>query len=281
MRDLSAFLGLSRHPSSEDIRAAYWALSKQFHPDVNAGDKEAERRIKEINRAYGILGDPEARAAYNLILARARARARRSFWSGAATGAAAFILTVGSISVTVMWKQHADIHHSPSDKPGFPTRLAKSDWLLAKPLAEERVNATAVSPADRKNGADSSEAVSTALSVPFGKQPPPASPEITSTALRDTEAQTPGAQSPVMLERPTSEEDRSAASSEPSTTVSLRMGPQWRAARSPVRSALGNVTRKIGTTGIKRTAHRVCWLKHGYYRKCTWYGYHHRYRYYN
>jgi hypothetical protein len=281
VRDLSSLFGLSRRPSGEDIRAAYWALAKQFHPDVNAGDKEAERRIKEINRAYGILGDPEARAAYNLILARARARARRSFWSGAATGAAAFILTVGSISVTVMWKQHADIHHSPSDKPGFPTRLAKSDWLLAKPLAEERVNATAVSPADRKNGADSSEAVSTALSVPFGKQPPPASPEITSTALRDTEAQAPGAQSPVMLERPTSEEDRSAASSEPSTTVSLRMGPQWRAARSPVRSALANVTRKIGTTSIKRTAHRVCWLKHGYFRKCTWYGYHHRYRYYD
>ena len=88
MRDLSAFLGLSRHPSSEDIRAAYWALSKQFHPDVNAGDKEAERRIKEINRAYGILGDPEARAAYNLILARARARASRRFWRAVATGAA-------------------------------------------------------------------------------------------------------------------------------------------------------------------------------------------------
>src|SRR5262249_32245927 len=72
MRDSSSFLGLSRHPSGEDIRAAYWALSKQCHPDVNAGDKEAERRIKELNRAYGILGDPEARAAYNLILARAR-----------------------------------------------------------------------------------------------------------------------------------------------------------------------------------------------------------------
>ena len=127
MRDLSSFLGLSRRPSGEDIRAAYWALAKEFHPDVHPGDKEAERRIKEINRAYGILGDPETRAAYNLILARARARARRSFWSGAATGAAAFILTVGSISVMVMWRQHADIHHSPSDKPGLPTRLAKSD----------------------------------------------------------------------------------------------------------------------------------------------------------
>ena len=118
MRALSSFLGLSRRPSGEDIRAAYWALSKEFHPDVNAGDKEAERRIKEINRAYGILGDPEARAACNLILARARARARRRFWRAAATGATAFILTVGIISFTA-WKQHADIHHAPSDKTGF------------------------------------------------------------------------------------------------------------------------------------------------------------------
>src|SRR5215813_274319 len=158
MRDSSSFLGLSRHPSGEDIRAAYWALSKQCHPDVNAGDKEAERRIKELNRAYGILGDP---------LARARARARRSFWNAAATGAAAFILTAGSISVTVIWKQHVDIHHSASDKSGFLTRFAKSDWLAAKP---------------------------------------------------------PAAQSSVMLERPTSEEGRSAVSSEPSTTVPLEVG---------------------------------------------------------
>jgi hypothetical protein len=133
-----------------------------------------------------------------------------------------------------MWKQHADIHRSPSDKPGFPTGLTESDWLVAKPL-------------------------------------------------RDTETQTgaPAAQSSVMLERPTSEENRSAASasSEPSTTVSLELGPPARDARLPARSKLTNVTRKIDTTGIKRRAHRVCWLKHGYYRKCIWYGYHHRYRY--
>jgi hypothetical protein len=271
---MSFFLGLSRRPSGEDIRAAYWALAKQFHPDVNAGDKEAERRIKEINRAYGILGDPEARAAYNLILARARTRARRNFWSAAATGAAAFILTVGPISVTVMWKQHADI----------PAWLAKSDWLVAKPLAEERVNATAAWPPDWKKGADPSEAVGTALPVPFGKQTPSASPEITSTALRDTEARTPGApavQSSVILEGPTEDHSAASASSEPSTTVSLEVGPPWRDARPPARSELANVTRKVGITGIKRTAHRVCWLKHGYYRKCTWYGYHHRHRYYD
>jgi tetratricopeptide (TPR) repeat protein len=202
VRDLSSFLRLSCRASGEDIRAAYWALSREFHPDVNAGDKEGERRIKEINRAYGILGDPDARAAYNLILARAHARARRRFWRAAATGAAAFILTVGSISV-IVWKQHADIHHS-SDKPGFLTRLATSNWSFAKPPVEKR------GLADSKKGA-----------------PPSASPEITSTALRDSEAQTPGVpavRSSLMLERPTSEEYRSAATSELSTTVRLAVG---------------------------------------------------------
>jgi hypothetical protein len=165
----------------------------------------------------------------------------------------------------VMWRQHADIHHSPSDKPGLPTRLAKSDWLVAKPPAEE--------------GAGPSEVVSTALPNPFGELPPSASPKIASAALRDSEAQireAPAAQSSVMLERPASEEDRSAAPSEPSTTVPSEVAQP----RSPARNEFATATRKVGTTGIKKTAHLVCWLKHGYYRKCTWYRHHHRYRYY-
>src|SRR6476660_2483455 len=109
MSDLYSILGVSRHARSEEIKAAYWTLAKRSHPDVNAGATEAERRTKEINRAYEILGDPEARAAYNLELAHRRAKARRSFWSAAATGAATFVLTVGFVSVTVMWRQHAEI----------------------------------------------------------------------------------------------------------------------------------------------------------------------------
>ena len=58
MRDLYSVLKLSRRASSEDIKFAYRALAKQFHPDVNAGDEEADRWTKEINRAYEVLGDP-------------------------------------------------------------------------------------------------------------------------------------------------------------------------------------------------------------------------------
>src|SRR6516225_11470447 len=72
MRDLYSVLNLSRRASSKDIKAAYWALAKQFHPDLNAADMNAEQWIKAINHAYEILGNPDARAAYDLELAPAR-----------------------------------------------------------------------------------------------------------------------------------------------------------------------------------------------------------------
>src|SRR5262249_46973827 len=89
-------------------QGCYWALAKQFHPDVNAGDKEAEGWTKEINRAYEILGNPDARAAYDLELARQRTKARRSFLGGAAAGTATVILTVGSHLASVETARVAD-----------------------------------------------------------------------------------------------------------------------------------------------------------------------------
>src|SRR5262245_3046745 len=127
MRNLYSVLNLSRDASSRDIKAAYWALAKQFHPDLNAGDEEAERWTKEINHAYEILGDPDARAAYDLELARQPSKARRSFWRGAATGAATFILSAGSITTAVVWKQHAS-----------QTSSAKNETLVATAPAQER-----------------------------------------------------------------------------------------------------------------------------------------------
>jgi curved DNA-binding protein CbpA len=107
MRNLYSVLNLSRRANCKDIKTAYWALAKQFHPDVNAGNHDSERWTKEINRAYEILGDPDARTAYDLELAHQRAKARISFWRSAAIGAATFTLTAGSISMAVVWKEHA------------------------------------------------------------------------------------------------------------------------------------------------------------------------------
>jgi DnaJ domain len=137
MLDFYSVLGLSRHANHEEIKAAYWNLAKQSHPDVNAGDEQAEHRTKAINRAYETLGDPDARAAYDLELQNQRARARRSFWTSAVTGVATCILTVGSFTVMVMWKQHGRIHPSPSSEVALASGSAKNEHLVARPPTDQ------------------------------------------------------------------------------------------------------------------------------------------------
>lgn len=62
-------LGVS--PTAEDvvIRAAYRAMSQRYHPDLNAGDEEAEARMVSINAAYAILSNSNSRATYDAFLA--------------------------------------------------------------------------------------------------------------------------------------------------------------------------------------------------------------------
>ena len=58
-RDFYEVLGLSKGASEEEIKKAYRKLAKQYHPDLNPGDKEAEAKFKEVNEAYTILTDKE------------------------------------------------------------------------------------------------------------------------------------------------------------------------------------------------------------------------------
>jgi len=60
-------LGLERTASTEDIKRAYRKLAKEYHPDRNPGDKQAEERFKEINEAYQVLNDPQKRAHYDRL----------------------------------------------------------------------------------------------------------------------------------------------------------------------------------------------------------------------
>ena len=63
--DYYEILGVSRDASPDDIKRAYRRLARQWHPDVNAGDPEAEERFKELNKAYSVLIDPEKRQRYD------------------------------------------------------------------------------------------------------------------------------------------------------------------------------------------------------------------------
>jgi len=63
--DYYAILGVEPDASPEEIRRAYRRLARQYHPDVNNGDPEAEERFKAISQAYQVLSDPQRRAAYD------------------------------------------------------------------------------------------------------------------------------------------------------------------------------------------------------------------------
>jgi molecular chaperone DnaJ len=65
--DYYEILGVPRDVSDEDLKKAYRKLVLQYHPDRNPGDKTAEEKIREINAAYEVVGDPEKRQAYDRL----------------------------------------------------------------------------------------------------------------------------------------------------------------------------------------------------------------------
>ena len=66
-KDYYKILGVNRDVSEKEIKRAYRRLARQFHPDLNPGDKRAEEKFKEINEAYEVLSDPEKRTKYDQL----------------------------------------------------------------------------------------------------------------------------------------------------------------------------------------------------------------------
>lgn len=65
MADFYSVLGVPRTASDDDVKKAYRKLAMTYHPDRNAGSKDAEEKFKEITEAYDVLRDPQKRAAYD------------------------------------------------------------------------------------------------------------------------------------------------------------------------------------------------------------------------
>lgn len=64
-RDYYDVMGVPKNASEDEIKKAYRKLAKQYHPDLNPGDKNAESRFKEVNEAYEVLSDSDKRARYD------------------------------------------------------------------------------------------------------------------------------------------------------------------------------------------------------------------------
>lgn len=64
-RDYYEVLGVSKTASDADIKKAFRALAKKYHPDMNPGDKEAEAKFKEAQEAYAVLSDPDKKKQYD------------------------------------------------------------------------------------------------------------------------------------------------------------------------------------------------------------------------
>lgn len=81
-------LGVSQNAKQDDIRKAYRALAKKYHPDLNVEDKTAAERFKEISVAYDIVGDPDKRKRFDAgeIDAEGHERPERAFYRQYAEG---------------------------------------------------------------------------------------------------------------------------------------------------------------------------------------------------
>lgn len=64
-KDFYEVLGVPRTASQKEISAAFRKLARKHHPDLNAGDKQAESRFKEISQAHDVLSDTKKRQLYD------------------------------------------------------------------------------------------------------------------------------------------------------------------------------------------------------------------------
>lgn len=64
-RDYYEVLGVDKNADEATIKKAYRTLAKKYHPDMNPGDAEAEKKFKEASEAYAVLSDPDKKRQYD------------------------------------------------------------------------------------------------------------------------------------------------------------------------------------------------------------------------
>ena len=66
-KDYYKALGVEKTATADQIKKAYRKLARQYHPDVNPNDPDAERKFKEVNEANEVLSDPDKRTKYDQL----------------------------------------------------------------------------------------------------------------------------------------------------------------------------------------------------------------------
>lgn len=64
-KDYYKILGVSEQATDSELKKAFRALAKKYHPDTNAGNEEAAAKFQEINEAYSVLSDADKRQTYD------------------------------------------------------------------------------------------------------------------------------------------------------------------------------------------------------------------------
>ncbi len=121
-RDFYEVLGVSRNANADEIRKAYRALARKWHPDVNK-EPEAGARFNEATEAYDVLGDPEKRKAYDRFGAAGVGAGAAGAARGGPAGSAGFdVGDLGSLFDEMFGGQASPFGHAGARGAPFGAR---------------------------------------------------------------------------------------------------------------------------------------------------------------
>ena len=127
-------LGISPEANDEEVKQAFRELAKNYHPDRNPGDEEAERQFKRVNMAYDAVKDAGRRQAYNewLAFSVGRQKTKRRQWGRLA---ALLVLLLLGPSAAISWIAFSGEGSIVESGKGQPETAATSETPPMPPSA--------------------------------------------------------------------------------------------------------------------------------------------------